>query len=303
MTRLVTCLLVALLVSACAQAPSREDGAARPQATPAPGPILKGGVSPEPAPLPAPAPASAGKAAVGGDADNLRAVEGVAVGGTFMSSHKSREMPTVGASAPSEHAHGPLLRVGGEPQGYGMYTYVLFGRKVGLREPPPPAAVLQRYESLLKALEGRVRSAATLDAAGVARSRVNLFCIPAVTENKLAALENYNSEIASIYLIWAGQATLQDPRLHDKLGAGDGPFLVSSLKPLTAGAGGPLMVADLGDTAPAAMEEVVMEYRRQLSAKPLASVEDFKSLRLKLLNLILLTDTNIRIVKEALAGM
>jgi hypothetical protein len=47
-----------------------------------------------------------------------------------------------------------LTKLGAERSGYGMYTYVLFGRNVGKDAPPVGNDILRRYRSLLKAISG-----------------------------------------------------------------------------------------------------------------------------------------------------
>jgi peptidoglycan-associated lipoprotein len=206
---------------------------------------------------------------------------------------------------PRQHAYDLLTKFDGERQGYGMYTYVLFGRKVGRNAPALPEDVANRYRALLEAIESSTGPADLLKMAEVPKKKTNLFCVLGrrADPNSRLTLDNYNSDLATMYRIVAQGGIAADTGFSQRLATGPGPFLISSLQPLNqVRTPGPMLFSDLSATNPAAMREVVAAYKQRLSNAALDRAETFQPLRLALLNLILDADDYVRLVKDAVAA-
>lgn len=201
---------------------------------------------------------------------------------------------------PRQHVWDALTDMFAEKEGYGMYTYVLFGRRL------KPAAGLgqatrDRYESLLKAIHA---STLTVSEMGeFDKQGANIILIPATAMVNEPSIRNYHSVLAKRYIaLLSGLVQDTEPALSDRLTTRQGPFLIST--PIPMGAMEPektvFLYADLSTTNSAAMSEIVAAYKRRLK-KGVGDVEQFRSLRLSLLALILEVDDNIKIVKTAMA--
>jgi hypothetical protein len=201
---------------------------------------------------------------------------------------------------PKQHLWQPLTRMSSEEKGFGMYTYVLFGRKL-----KPIARLeretLDRYESLLNAIH--VSTLSTAEGGDFDKAETNVFLIPVKAEVTEPTRYNYN-DILSLRCIALSSAMVRDvaPTLSDRLATGEGPFLISTQEPLgeMKKERVVLLYADLSTTNSAAMAEIVGAYKRRIG-KGIHSIERFRSLRLALLDFILDADDNIKIVKTALA--
>lgn len=184
-----------------------------------------------------------------------------------------------------------------------MYTYVLFGRKVGGDAPNLADDVAERYQALLEAIESTTPAESTLEAAKIPREETNLFCIPAKVSGGRPTVENYNSDLAFTYRSVAVGGVAKDERFSKKLAGNAGPFLVSTLHPLNqVGSPGPMLFAHLSSHNPAAMREVINRYKQRVARGLPDASESFSSLRLAILNLIVDADDNIKLVKDAMAA-
>lgn len=201
------------------------------------------------------------------------------------------------------HATSLLTRVDGEPADYGLYTYALFGYRVGAGSAPLPDGVRQRYAALLAAIAGSTAAAGDLEAAKIPRIEINLFCLPVSSAARPLNLENYSSDLAFKYRAIASRGVAADKSFFKKLSTGPGPFLISSLVPLNRQrTPGPMLFANLAGHNPAAMREVIAAYKRRIHQGLDDRAERFHPLRLALLSLILDADDNVKFVKDAVAG-
>jgi len=206
-----------------------------------------------------------------------------------------------GGTPPSLHAWELLTEMDSEEDGFAMYTYVLFGRRLDF-----PAgidsATKERYNSLLNTIV--VSTLRTSEIGKLPKEETNLFYIPAIAAGKKPSLNNYNAVLAMRYIIMLSKMVKHDnPKLADLLTDRPGPFLISTLMPI--GEIGKdqtdLLYTDLSTTNPAAMAEIVAAYKRRISSKSVTKVEHFWPLRLALLNIVLNADDNVKLVKVALA--
>lgn len=202
---------------------------------------------------------------------------------------------------PKQHVWQSLIEMHSEEKGYGMYTYVLFGRKLK-RGANISATTLERYERLLQAIH--LSTLSKPESGDIEKEETNIFLIPTVAETEEPSRHNYNSIVSLRYLSLSGSLTRKsDSGLADKLIAGEGPFLISTPQPLgeMQKTEVELLYADLSSTNPAAMDEIVGAYKQRIG-KDVQTIERFKSLRLAVLDLILDVDDNIKIVQTAFAG-
>lgn len=208
-----------------------------------------------------------------------------------------------GDAPPRQHLWDVLLQMDDEAPGYGMYTYVLFGRRLDLSS--LDQETLQRYQQLLDAIVGSTLSSGEAgDLTAAEKQATNLLYIPGTVRGSAPSLANYNSALAMRYLVELGRVSRADNQeVAERLATRPGPFLVSVLKPVGTidSRQTTLLYADLSTTNPAAMEEIVAAYKLRVSRNSLDEVQQFAPLRLALLNLVLNTDDNIKLVKAALA--
>ncbi len=202
------------------------------------------------------------------------------------------------------HGYELFATIDAEPSGYGMYTYVLSGN---LAEPGQQSSgeVQRRYDALLQAIAARTSSVMALTSATIPPDETNVFCIPAKAgrSSGTPSLQNYNSQLGTIYRLLV-EKQLANESVRGNLENHTGPFLVSSLTRISqVRLGAPILFADLSNTHPDAMQEVVQVYKHRVSQAPLDKTEVFKPFKLALLNVILNGNDYVQIEKVAIAGM
>jgi len=168
----------------------------------------------------------------------------------------SAEPPTI-----VDHTYEALLSPKPESPGYGAYTYVLFGRRVGegLAE-----AERDRYEALVWAI---VQSTPEAHEVTLDRSKLNLFCIPSTRAGHLDKKVDqfYDSSLAFDLLGRAKGGAILDPGILQKLRDSAGPFLLTLPRELRfALTTDSMLFADLSATAPTLFPEVVAVYKKTL---------------------------------------
>jgi hypothetical protein len=171
-----------------------------------------------------------------------------------------------------------LTKLGAERSGYGMYTYVLFGRDVGKTALPVHNDISQRYRSLLEAIESASESTSE---AGRPSSETNLFCIPALSRKRGLTLANYNSKLSLIYRSRFARVTRGESTRSELLGS-SGPLLVSSVHPLAhTQVGSHLLVFDLTSMNAKDMADVVEFYERRIAGEGASDFDFFDHMRLE----------------------
>jgi hypothetical protein len=180
----------------------------------------------------------------------------------------------------------PFERIGTETTGFGLYTYVLFGYDpTGKRLSPK---VKERYQRTLRALEPMAQM--TLDAkmAGDIKKRTHLFLVPCKGQKDCLDIGQYNVGVSrSIREGLAGLLAKDSKRktLAKTLTQSPGPFLVSSVKPLSnypAGEKPVLLFIDFSSLSTECIESTIDKYRGYFRYEDVA-VEDVTDLkRLKL---------------------
>lgn len=168
-----------------------------------------------------------------------------------------------------------------EKTDYAMYTYVLFGRRV---DDDLDAETRDRYKKLLYEI---MKNKTTSVAEGIwAKEESNIFYIPGFGDyDKKRTIENYNSDLAMRYLaalikLFNDNGQIE---LKNRLDMHPGPFLISTLKPLTHISGNkiPILFADISYKNPAIIENIVASYKIRITDKSVAKVEIFEPVLLK----------------------
>jgi hypothetical protein len=202
---------------------------------------------------------------------------------------------------PEYHVWDTLTEEGAEKTGYAMYTYVLFGRRLD-NITTLNSEILNRYQNLLEAIIASTPSA--IEAREWPKELSNIFYIPGIKAyiGSFSLLNNYNSSLAMSYIV-ALSKVIEDSELQQRITMRPGPFLISMLYPLKQlnNNGVVMLYADLSESNPAAIKEIVNTYKRHIINRTIDEVERFNPLRLAILNLILNVDDNLKIVKVALA--
>ncbi|MBW2738151.1 MAG: hypothetical protein JRE64_04730 [Deltaproteobacteria bacterium] len=129
--------------------------------------------------------------------------------------------------APKHHVWDTLIQEGYERPGYGMYTYVLFQRRVDALADINPK-IAKRYKNLLDIITG---SMPTAEEARTAVRYANLFCIPSneIYVGGEFVLKNYNSKLAKTYISKLCNMIQDDNKLVERFNDRPGPFLISTL--------------------------------------------------------------------------
>lgn len=225
--------------------------------------------------------------------------------------------PDAAAISILEHHWAPILQKGKEAKdfaGFGMYTYVLFGRNP--TDPALDKAIRARYDATLSAVlqspaeSGHPSSMQT-------RGATNLFCLPAnqrfVSEPKFDRT-TYDFPLARQYLtdfrfLLAGGGDIL-PRL-----VGDaGPFLIATLRPLgsivktesgqmkISDAQAPILSIDLTHTHHQVIAEMVDAFKLEVINTKMDRNKRFQSLRVTLIDLLKKADDQVTPIREAVAG-
>ena len=197
----------------------------------------------------------------------------------------------------------PLIQLDGEPNGYGLYTYVIFGSKISENTNFDVDQASKRLNALLEAIDLSAITYEALDKANIPHSQINLFCIPVKKSNKLADLDNFNSELSLLYREIATGALKEDEAFLNKFAITAGPFLVSTQQPLNkVRTPQAVLFADLTSTNISAMKEVVTAYKQKVNdAVSEKGTNKFDPIKLRILSLILDADKNIKLMKDAVA--
>ena len=202
---------------------------------------------------------------------------------------------------PLSHTWDLLTSLNTEKTGYGMYTYVLFGRRLeqrGLID----STTLERYNNILSAIHVATTPKNVSESMP---KETNIFYIPAKKhgEVKAVSLSGYNSTLSMKFISNLAKLIRNNRALVLRFTSRPGPFLISTFDPAgkITSQDAPFLYADLSETNPDAMKEVIKAYKLRISGEQINEVTKFSFFRLKLLNFILNADDNLTIVKAALA--
>ncbi|WP_340117479.1 hypothetical protein [Pelagibius sp. 7325] len=195
-----------------------------------------------------------------------------------------------------------------ERPGHPLYSYLLFaGGRDGDREEQA------RFLAAVEAFIGQVRSTDALEAAGATRAEINIFYAPMRAYFADTTPENLRLHFAQRDA--ADQVALlhkhYDRARADVLMArlqlsGNGPYIVSVLRPLTREAvprDDAFLVQDLTGVPPELVALWVDEFKRQVVQEATESPEQLRRLALHLRTRIAVLAEAFAITKTAVAGM
>lgn len=195
-----------------------------------------------------------------------------------------------------------------EREGHPLYSYLLFaGASRGDREERA------RFASAIEAYVGQVQSADTLEKSGAARASINIFYAP------LKEIFEDTSP-ASMRLHFAQRSAVEQiellSRLYDHARAevlmgqmrlrGNGPFIVSVLRPLSDGAvdqDEAFLVQDLSSVPPKLVGLWVDEFKRQVVQEATDSPERLRRFALTLRTRISVLAEGFALTRSAVAEM
>lgn len=207
------------------------------------------------------------------------------------------------------HTGRDLLFVGeSERAGHPLYSYLLFaGTSDGDREERA------RFRAAIEAYVGQVASAAALEASGAARGEINIFYAPVTpffadtTPDNLRLHFAQRSAAEQIALLAAHYDRARAEVLIGRMRlAGNGPYIVSLLRPLTRAAisaDEAFLVQDLSGVPPELVALWVDEFKRQVVREATGSPEHLRRLALGLRTQIAVLAEAFSITKSAVADM
>jgi hypothetical protein len=192
---------------------------------------------------------------------------------------------------PMYHAWDTLTALGGEEEGYALYTYVILDGNTNTRTEGG-----RRNEALLKAIVEAVANPGEAvrspgNPAGVVRQQCNVFYIP-LTEKILpqfaSPLALYNLPLAQQLVEGFVRYMQENQDISQRLRY-ISPVLVSAAVPLQglSNRTTKLLITDLSETRPKDMGQVVAAFRQQQNANVGDDVDRFRLIRLELLGGIL----------------
>ena len=196
---------------------------------------------------------------------------------------------------PKAHLWDMLCRANEEPLGYAMYTYVLINRSKA------DSLSWNKYEKLVKSIVWSTSAVDNHDA-GFNKSLYNIFLIP---EKYCWSDEESLNDKLSKSILTSIAASVQNTKLRQLINADPGPFLISSVDPISnekLNKDIDILYVDLTRTNIDAMPEVVATYKKRLTSHSIKGVGQFNSIRLSLLNYVLDVDDYISIIKVSYAG-
>lgn len=207
------------------------------------------------------------------------------------------------------HTGRDLLFAGeAERPGHPLYSYLLFtGASDGDREERA------RFRAALEAYVGQVASAAALEASGAARGEINIFYAPVTpffadtTPDNLRLHFAQRSAPEQVSLLWEHYDRARAEVLVGRMRlAGNGPYIVSLLRPLSreaVGANEAFLVQDLSGVPPELVALWVDEFKRQVVREATGNPEHLRRLALGLRTQIAVLAEAFAITKAAVAEM
>jgi len=222
----------------------------------------------------------------------LLLLTGCGVAGTRVMTAEAPPHPiTVDArDAAGTHVWSELYLPGGEPYGYGTYTYVLVPRDIKIASPEVQARASALYKAILSSTPGVSEQDN--------KKYTNVFLIPDVDPRPLKVEHGLSLAISLTESFRrtfpADLATRMD---------GPGPYLVTVPAPvskitpalISEDEHRPVLVADLSHTNPAMMAEVVREYKKQVWRGDERNL--FYSLKITLGNILANADDHLHLLE------
>ncbi|WP_282606320.1 hypothetical protein [Pelagibius sp. Alg239-R121] len=195
-----------------------------------------------------------------------------------------------------------------ERDGHPLYSYLLFaGASEGSREEHA------RFKSAIEAYVGQVRSADALESSGAVRASINIFYAPLkpiFIDTKPTSMRLHFAQRTATEQIDILSRLYDHARAEVLMGQvqlrGNGPFIVSVLRPLSeksVGADEAFLVQDLSGVPPKLVALWVDEFKRQVVREATDSPEHLRRFALSLRTQISVLAEGFAITKSAVAEM
>jgi hypothetical protein len=207
------------------------------------------------------------------------------------------------------HTGRDLLFAGeAERPGHPLYSYLLFaGASTGEREER------RRFRAAIEAFVAQVASAEALEEGGAAREEINIFYAPVTAFLADATPDSLRRHFAERSMADQVALLLQHydrARAEVLIGrmrlTGNGPYIVSLLRPLTreaVAAEEAFLVQDLSGVPPELVELWVVEFKRQVVQEATQSPEHLRRLALSLRTQVAVLAEAFAITRSAVAEM
>lgn len=189
------------------------------------------------------------------------------------------------APLPKVHAWKYLRGYGAEPENYATYSYVLVGRTDSGSE------AVQNFYKLIQSIQGNTNSTSEI-LNGTPRRNTNIFLVPAVSDENLP-----DTILAKAYV-----SALESS--HDNFRR-PGPFIVTLYEPLSAESSElkELLFVDLTGINEGAFKEILSVFKGRVMDSEISKIEHLRSLRISLLNILLMAEESIHFASTAHAQM
>jgi hypothetical protein len=186
---------------------------------------------------------------------------------------------------PPFHVWSYLRSYGEEPEDYATYSYVLAGRDGS------DVSHTRRYNALVAAIKSSSPGADDMPTS-VPKNLMNIFMIPAGKNDDTL---NIGLSLSLVAALAASDVRFNNP----------GPFIVTVCHPVSFSIDPEILMlfVDLTNTHPDAMPEIVNVYKRRISQAPLQRIERLTSLKLALLNALLVANDRIGFATTAYANL
>jgi len=184
-----------------------------------------------------------------------------------------------------------LYSYGDEDHGYATYSYVLVGRDEFNQD------AISLYLKLISAIQGSTVEVLSLPN-NVRAANFNLFLIPAIGKKGDVSPEP-NYELSKLLLT---ALSASSPENFDS----PGPYIITLYRPISFRKQDDLadiLYIDLTNLHPTAIPEVVSTYKRKILEENISGIDKLRSIRLSILNTLLITEDSIGFARAAYAEL
>lgn len=200
----------------------------------------------------------------------------------------------------SAHIYQLLVKIGVEPKGYGLYTYVLFGKRLFADD---KLSNESKYSILLRVVQQYQNTEiAKIDKAQ--KDKMNIFVIPAIRSTGTIDSSGYNYNL-SMQIIEDFKKKYLNTENKNIIFNNEGPYLVTVIKPLfDFNKVIYLIYLDLSEMNENGVEQVVTDYIKRLESQDFGnrSLSDFEDFRIQVLDVLLDMNESLKVIKIAVAG-
>lgn len=203
-----------------------------------------------------------------------------------------------------DHTYTPVVSLGNEKKGYGLYTYVLLNKKIATE-----GTALEDYRKKAKIVLEIIQSyQPSTNMSYIDLAKINNFIIPATNkESNTVTLENYSFSLSNKVTNTISSTLLMynNGEMAKTFRKNEGPFLVTTLKPITqTGDVLYLLYVDMSSLKPSATHEVMDTYVNKLENSESGNMpfSRLETIRLNALKHLVGFNNVIAVVKQSIPG-